>query len=344
MNLSDFYYDLPSELIAQQPCLRRDHARLMIVDRTTKKIRHDQFFNIDQFLPRESLIVLNDSKVISARLIGHREKTGGKVEIFLLNRLKDEYSYEALIRPLKRLNIGEKIIFKNTAVTAELVDAKKKIVRFNRKNMDRYWNVIGHMPLPPYIKRADNELDQEYYQTVYAKTTGSVAAPTAGLHFTDPLLKKLKSKGHQIEKVTLHVNYATFSPVKEDDITQHKMHAEQYSVPVKTSKTIQKAKKEGRKIVAVGTTSCRVLETIASARTSTTREKNPVDDSTNIFIYPGYAFQLTDLLITNFHLPQSTLLMLVYAFGSPPLLKRAYEEAIAQKYRFYSYGDAMIII
>ena len=336
MNLSDFYYDLPSELIAQQPCLRRDHARLMIVDRTTKKIRHDQFFNIDQFLPRESLIVLNDSKVISARLIGHREKTGGKVEIFLLNRLKDEYSYEALIRPLKRLNIGEKIIFKNTAVTAELVDAKKKIVRFNRKNMDRYWNVIGHMPLPPYIKRADNELDQEYYQTVYAKTTGSVAAPTAGLHFTKKMMAALKRKAFGMEYVTLHVNYGTFKSVTAEDITKHAMHYEDYDIKKKSYQNILKAKENGQKIVTVGTTSLRVLETVTATQ--------KLRGSTNLFIYPGFSFKIADILITNFHFPCSTLLMLAYAFGGTTLMKKAYKEAIGQKYRLFSYGDAMVIL
>ena len=336
MRLQDFDYALPPELIAQYPLIDRDRARLMVVERSTQKIRHHLFSDIGNFLPPRSLIILNDSRVIPARLIGNREKSGGRVEVFLLKRLKDGYSYEAMIRPLRRLKIGEKISFQKSPIYAELVDAKKKIVRFNRKDISRYLKTMGHMPLPPYIKRADTDLDQEYYQTVYAKKSGSVAAPTAGLHFTDSLLQQLKSQGQQIEKITLHVNYATFSPVKEEDVTQHKMQEEQYFVQKKTLAAIANARKEGRKIVAVGTTSCRVLETLASLNVSS--------KTTNIFITPGYDFQMTDMLLTNFHLPRSTLLMLVCAFGSIDLIKKTYVEAIAQKYRFYSYGDAMLIL
>lgn len=335
MKLQDFDYELPSELIAQYPLGDRDRARLMVVERSSQKIHHHFFSNIEKFLPPQSLIALNDSKVIPARLIGTREKTGGRVEIFLLNRLPDGYSYEAMVRPLKKLKIGEKIIFPKSSIYAALIDAQKKIVRFNRKDLNRTLGTIGHMPLPPYIKREDTRMDQEYYQTVYANKPGSVAAPTAGLHFTDALLKKLKSKNHQLEMVTLHVNYATFSPVKEEDISRHKMYEEQYFVSSKTLKAIKEAKEKQRKVVAVGTTSCRVLETLATSERG---------NKTNIFIYPGYNFQLTDILITNFHYPKSTLLMLVYAFGSPELMKKAYQEAISQKYRFYSYGDAMMII
>jgi len=369
MRRQDFDYDLPTELIAQHPLPGRDRARLMVVDRTAQRIHHHHFFEIDQFLPPESLMVLNDSKVIPARLRGNREKSGGQVEIFLLNRLPDGSSYEAMIRPLRRLKIGEKIVFQKSSIYAELIDAKKRIVRFNRKDISRHLGTIGHLPLPPYIKRADTDVDREYYQTVYAKNSGSVAAPTAGLHFTDSLLQRLKSQSHEFSKVTLHINYATFSPVKEENILQHKMHEEQYVVSAKTQTAILKARGEGRKIVAVGTTSCRVLETLACAPKESSRDMMKVTGgaapgdqiqgaappassskphricaTTNIFIYPGYDFHMTDLLITNFHLPQSTLLMLVYAFGSPALMKKAYQEAITQRYRFYSYGDAMIII
>ena len=215
MKLQDFDYELPSELIAQYPLPDRDRARLMVVERSTQRIHHHLFSDIEKFLPPQSLIVLNDSKVIPARLIGKREKTGGREEFFLLNRLPDGYSYEAMIRPLKRLRVGERIVFAKSSIYAELVDTQKKIVRFNRKNVGRHLKTIGHMPLPPYIKREDVRMDQEYYQTVYAQKSGSVAAPTAGLHFTNALLKRLKSRGHELEKVTLHVNYATFSPVKE---------------------------------------------------------------------------------------------------------------------------------
>ena len=354
MKLQDFDYELPCELIAQYPLPDRDRARLMVVERSSQKIHHHFFSDIEKFLPPESLIILNDSKVVPARLIGTREKTGGRVEIFLLNRLPDGYSYEAMIRPLRRLKNGEKIIFPKSSICAQLIDAQKKIVKFNRKELGRTLGTIGHMPLPPYIKREDTQMDQEYYQTVYAKKSGSVAAPTAGLHFTDSLLKRLKSQDHQLEMVTLHVNYATFSPVKEEDITRHKMHGEEYFVSAKILKAVSKAQAENRRIVAVGTTSCRVLETLA---VDTTGGAAPGDQnlqraapparacaSTNIFIYPGYNFQMTDILITNFHLPKSTLLMLVYAFGSPELMKKAYQEAISKKYRFYSYGDAMMII
>src|SRR3989338_334634 len=218
MKLKDFDYELPVDLIAQYPLLERDHARLMVVERSSQKIHHHFFSDVEKFLPQKSLIILNDSKVIPARLIGTREKTGGRVEIFLLNRLTDGYSYEAMIRPLKKLKIGEKIIFPKSSIYAELIDAQKRIVKFNRKDLSRSLGTIGHMPLPPYIKREDTQMDQEYYQTVYAKTPGSVAVPTAGLHFTDSLLKRLKFQDHQLQKVTLHVNYATFSPVKEEDI------------------------------------------------------------------------------------------------------------------------------
>lgn len=362
MQLKEFSYDLPSELIAQHPLPDRDAARLMVVDRAAQKISHHKFSDLPRFLPPTSLIVLNDSKVIPARLIGHREKTGGQVEIFILKRLSDEYSYEAMIRPLGRLRIGEKIVFQGSSIVAELIDPFKKIVRFNCKDLLLHLETIGHMPLPPYIKRSDNIEDQKYYQTVYARKAGSVAAPTAGLHFTEKLLAQLQSQGQTIEKVTLHVNSGTFNPVKADDVVSHQMHREQYFVSAKAVKTIRQARLKRQKIIAVGTTSCRVLETIALASDAagvapankTPQRATPafhrfpppqkIQGETDIFIYPGYSFKSTDVLITNFHLPQSTLLMLVYTFGSVPLMKRAYQEAISQQYRFYSYGDAMLIL
>lgn len=335
MHLQEFSYDLPEELIAQHPLKERDQARLMVVDRRKESITHDVFANAGKYLPSGSLIVFNNSKVIPARLLGKREKTEGRVEIFLLKRLTDGYSYEALIRPLRRLKLEEKIIFNGGKIFARLKDAENKIVRFNRKDIPRYLNQIGHVPLPPYIKRPDEPQDKEYYQTVYARRPGSVASPTAGLHFTRDLIRRLKSEGHRLTQVTLHINYATFSPVKEADITKHKMHEEEYRVTKHAWKEVFKAKENGRKITAVGTTSCRVLETAAAGKLAGT---------TNIFIYPGYSFQMTDILLTNFHLPLSTLLMLVYAFGGKELMRRAYKEAIARKYRFYSYGDAMLIV
>ena len=334
MKRAEFFYELPEGLIAQQPLVSRDQARLMVVDRRAKKITHDVFANLEKYLPSQSQIVLNDSKVIPARLFGRREKTGGQVEIFLLKRLAQSNSYRTMIRPLKKLKIGEKILLNGNSVWATLEDAKERVVSFNT-NIEKYLDKIGHMPLPPYIKRKDEVSDRIFYQTVYAKNPGSVAAPTAGLHFTESLLKSLKRQGHDLAKVTLHVNQGTFKPVETDDITQHPMHFEDYRVSVPAFKKILKAKESGRAIVAVGTTSCRVLESVAATGKHA--------GETNLFIYPGYRFRLADILITNFHLPYSTLLMLVYAFGSPELLRRAYQEAIEEKYRFYSYGHAMVI-
>jgi len=335
MKLEEFRYKIPEHLIAQQPLKERANARLMVVDRKSKSIVHDVFSNINKYLPSQSLIVLNDSKVVPARLLGRR-KSGGQVEVFLLKKLSDGCSFETLIRPLKRIKIGEEIIFNGSSLSAQVVDKEKRIVKFDTKNIQQHLGRIGHMPLPPYIKRADTIADRKYYQTVYAKKEGSVAAPTAGLHFTKPLLTKLKNEKHSLAKVTLHVNYATFKPVEEKNIVDHEMHKEEYSISKKTLQTIKEAKGQDRKVIAVGTTSCRVLETIASSK--------KLRGTTDLFIYPGFRFKMVDGLITNFHLPCSTLLMLVYAFGSKSLVKKAYQEAIKEKYRFYSYGDAMLII
>jgi len=336
MKLDDFNYSIPEKLIAQHPLHQRDQARLMVIDRATQHISHDVFANIGNYLPKESCLVLNDSKVIPARLLGRREGSGGQVEIFLLKRLSDGYSYETLMKPLRRLKTNEKIIFNGGDLVAKIKDRQNRIVRFNTKNMSPYLDKMGHIPLPPYIKRSDKAEDRKYYQTVYAQKAGSVAAPTAGLHFTNRLLNRIKQDGHTITKVTLHISYATFKPVEEEDITKHQMHVEDYSVTKKAFSTIREAKQNKRKIVAVGTTSCRVLESVAS--------NGRLRASTDIFMYPGYSFKMTDILITNFHLPFSTLLMLVYAFGTKQLMTRAYKEAVKQKYRFFSYGDAMMII
>ncbi len=335
MNREEFYYELPSQLIAQEPLAKREEAKLMVVERKTKTIHHDIFLNIDQYLPKRSMLVINDSKVIPARLFGRR-KTGGRVEIFLLKRLADGYSYEALLRPLKRLKEKERIVFNGGRIFAEIKDKERHIVSFNRKNINRYLSQIGHVPLPPYIKREDRPLDHRYYQTVYARHPGSVAAPTAGLHITKVLINKLQNQGHAIKRVTLHINYATFKLVEENDIAQHKMHKEEYKTSKTVFDTICKAKKEGRKIVAVGTTSCRVLESVQQSRV--------LKGETDLFIYPGFQFQMVDILVTNFHLPFSTLLMLIYAFGGIDLMRKAYQEAIEGRYRFFSYGDAMLIL
>lgn len=342
LHLREFDFDLPQELIAQYPLRQREQARLMVVDRRQQRISHDIFARVGKYLPPKSCLVLNDSKVIPARLLGRREHTQGRVEVFLLKKLSDGCSYESLIRPLHRLKLNEKIQFNGGSLTAEVVDKEKRIVRFNRKNILAQLKKHGHMPLPPYIRRPDEPLDREYYQTVYARRPGSVASPTAGLHFTASLLNQLREKEHTIETVTLHVNYATFRMVEAEDITRHRMHTEEYALTQKSFQAIARAKTNGQKIVAVGTTACRVLETIARHK-SKGQSPVPRNGQTDIFIYPGYTFRAADVLLTNFHLPRSTLLMLVYAFGGTKLMKEAYAQAIREKYRFYSYGDAMII-
>ncbi|MBM3251371.1 MAG: tRNA preQ1(34) S-adenosylmethionine ribosyltransferase-isomerase QueA [Candidatus Omnitrophica bacterium] len=363
MKLSLFDYDLPKELIAQYPLKKRDQAKLLVVERRSGKIYHDKFSNLLDYLPKKSLMVLNDSKVIPARLMGRRI-SGGSVEVFLLKRLSDGYSYESLIRPLKRLKLNEKIIFNNGKITAALKDPFKKIVRFNTKSYARILD-LGQIPLPPYVKREPQAIDKTYYQTIYAKRDGSVASPTAGLHFTKGLLSKIKKSGVKINSVTLHINYATFNPVKENDITKHKMYSEAFIVPRETAKDLSVALKNGDKIIAVGTTSFRVLETIAKGSgiadfrsevkshgkklfNLESRICDPfpksISGSTDLFVYPGYKTKLVDILITNFHLPRTTLFMLVCAFAGTDLIRRAYQEAIDKKYRFYSYGDCMLIL
>jgi len=335
-DLKNYDYPLPQELIAQYPIFPRDKARLMVIDRQKQTISHDYFFNLQRYLPPQSMVVLNDSKVIPVRLLGKRRETGGEVEIFLLQRLSDGYTYQALLRPLKRLKKGEKIFFGKGEIVAEIIDKENRLVRLNKKNIYPSLERIGHMPLPPYIKRTDKALDKKYYQTVFAKNLGSVASPTAGLHLTTRLLKKIEGQGHKIKKVTLHINYATFKPVEVADIRKHEIHSEDFIVAPAIGKAIVAEKQKGKKIVAVGTTAARVLETVAQTK--------KIKGRTDIFIYPGYQFRLTDVLITNFHLPFSTLLMLVYAFGGEALMKRAYQEAVKEKYRFFSYGDGMIIL
>jgi len=349
MNLTDFDYKVPKDLIAQFPLKKREDCRLLVVKREGGKIYHDKFCRILKYLPKNSCLVINDSKVIPARLFGKRENTGGKVEVLLLEKRDNKNTFKALINPLRKLKIDERLIFtplektaKNSLtgfngrkISCRLVDHKERLVRFNTnilKKLDR----IGHIPLPPYIKRGDLPLDKNYYQTVYARNKGSVASPTAGLHFTKDLLKKICATGIKIAPVTLHVNYSTFKPVKEEEITQHKMYSEDYEVPAKTLKTIGDIRKSGGRVIAVGTTSCRVLETVA--------QNNNLKGATDIFIYPGYRFRLTDCLITNFHFPKTTLFLLVCAFANRSLIMRAYQEAIKRKYRFYSYGDAMLIL
>ena len=334
MDLNTFTYALPDELIAQKPLAERDKARLLVIDRKSGTIHADIFSSLPKYLPKKSLVVVNNSKVIPARILGTKERSGGRVEIFLLKSLNGGSTFETFLKPFNRLRDNDRIDV-GQGVWAEIVDRQKRTVRFNRKNILKFLPKIGHTPLPPYIRRTDTPEDAADYQTVYARVSGSVASPTAGLHFTRGLLRKLKTGGHTVLPVTLHVNRGTFQPVTEQDITQHKMHSEEYSVSPPAWGKIERAKKAGRPIVAVGTTSGRVLEAISRG--------GKLQGRTDIFIYPGFKFHLTDILVTNFHLPRSTLLMLVYAFGGTALMKKAYACAIEERFRFYSYGDAMII-
>ncbi len=336
MKRTDLYFELPANLIAQHPLLDRSQARLMVINRSTDKILHSRFDLLQNFLPPKSSLVVNDSKVIPARLLGTKQRSAGKVEIFLLKKQTDGYTYQALLRPLSKLKVGDIINFKNSKLTATIVDKDQRLVKFNFKNISPLLHHIGHMPLPPYIKRPDEAKDRQYYQTVYAQHDGSVAAPTAGLHFSQEHLQVLHQRGHETLRTTLHVNYATFKEIEEENVLNHKMHFESYQILKTTLNKIIAKRRVNKKIVAVGTTSCRVLETVAQA--------GVLKGETDLFIYPGYNFQMTDALITNFHLPYSSLLLLVYAFGSMELIKRAYQEAIKEKYRFFSYGDAMLII
>jgi len=329
LKLSDFDYRLPRELIAQYPLKKRDSARLLLLNRKKRTIEHRNFKDITSFLSKDDLIVLNDTKVLPARLQARRE-TGGKVEILLL-KLKGGLTFNVLIKP-SRIKVGEKIIC-NGNETLGLVSAKNEI-SFKAKDIEAVYN-LGSMPLPPYIKRNPEPLDNDCYQTVYAKKPGAIASPTAGLHFTKPLIKKIESLGANIAYITLHVGLSTFKPVKDEDITRHRMIPEYFQVSEEAVRRIENALQNKARIFAVGTTSLRTLETYANG----IKEGN-----TDLFIYPGYKFKVVNSLLTNFHLPKTTLFMLVCAFAGEKLIKKTYQEAIDKRYRFYSYGDAMLII
>lgn len=342
---SDFYYDLPEELIAQHPCAVRDRSRLMVLDRKNGTLEHKQFFNILDYLHPDDVLVINDSKVIPARLYGHAEgRPEASIELLLL-RQRELDTWETLVRPGKRAKIGSRCVFGDGMLTAEVLDIVEegnRIVRFEY-DRDKYANiyeilhVIGLMPLPPYITEQLKENDR--YQTVYAREEGSAAAPTAGLHFTPELLEAIKAKGVAIAPVMLHVGLGTFRPVKADRIEEHVMHSEFFSVSEESARIINERRARGGRLICVGTTSCRTIESVA--------EENghipAMSGDTGIFIYPGYKFKAVDALITNFHLPESTLLMLVSAFYDKQSVMQAYETAVREKYRFFSFGDAMLI-
>ena len=340
MKTHDFYYDLPEELIAQTPLEKRDTSRLMVLDRSTGEVTHKHFFNILDYLQPGDCLVMNDSRVLPARLLGHRP-TGGAVEVLLLQDLGNK-RWECLCKPGRKMQVGNEVIFGNGELTATVAEVKEdgnRVVEFHYDGIFlEVLERLGKMPLPPYIKA---ELqDQERYQTVYSRAVGSAAAPTAGLHFTNDLLQKIRDKGVKTAFVTLHVGLGTFRPVKAENILEHHMHSELCMMPEETAAILNETKRSGGRIICVGTTSCRTLESLVNEDGSFESKSK----WTEIFIYPGYTFKAMQGLITNFHLPESTLVMLVSAFAGREHVLSAYEQAVAERYRFFSFGDAMCIM
>ena len=340
MKLEEFDYYLPEELIAQVPIKKRDESRLLVLNKENKTIEHKVFKDIIEYLKPGDCLVRNNTKVIPARLYGKKE-TGANVEFVLLNQIEGDI-WESIVRPGNKLKPGTKVIFGDGILEAEILDIMEGGTRKVKFKYDGIFNEIldkiGLMPLPPYIH--ESLKDKDRYQTVYAKYQGSAAAPTAGLHFTDELLKEIEKKGIKVANVTLHVGIGTFRPVKEENIEEHKMHTEHFYIKEEDAQKINETKKAGGRIIAVGTTSCRVLETIADEKTGFVKAQ---ESDTGIYIYPGYKFKCIDGLITNFHLPKSTLLMLVSALAGREFILQAYNEAVKEKYRFFSFGDAMFI-
>lgn len=340
MKTSDFKYDLPQELIAQTPLLERSKSRMMVLDKVSGVTEHKIFENILDYINEGDTIVLNDTKVIPARIFGRREDKEEIIEFLLTKQLQDD-KWETLVKPGRKAKIGTKIIFDDKLLSAEVVDILpegERIIKFIYNGIfNEILDKLGTMPLPPYI--TEKLEDKDRYQTVYSKNAGSAAAPTAGLHFTKEILSKLQQKGVNVAYVTLHVGIGTFRPVKVDDVTNHKMHSEYFVIDEKTATVINETKKRGNKVICVGTTSCRTLE-------SATDENgiiHAMSKDTDIFIYPGYKFRMVDMLLTNFHLPESTLIMLVAALTSKEIILNAYKEAVENKYRFFSFGDCMLI-
>lgn len=340
MNVSDFDFYLPEELIAQHPLEKRDSSKLMVLDKKTGEIQHKAFHNIIDYLNEGDTLVLNNTRVMPARLIGEKEGTGGKIEFLLLKRIEGD-KWECLAKPGKKAKVGQKFTFGDGKLTCEVIDIIEegnRIIEFSYNGIfEQVLDELGEMPLPPYItERLD---DKERYQTVYSKEKGSAAAPTAGLHFTEDLLNEIKGKGINIAYLTLHVGLGTFRPVKAESINDHVMHSEYYSLEESDANIINETKRRGNKVIAVGTTSTRTLETIGDDNGLV----KPQSGWTNIFIYPGYKFKVVDQLITNFHLPESTLIMLVSALAGKENVMNAYNEAVKEKYRFFSFGDSMFI-
>lgn len=340
MKVKDFYFDLPKELIAQHPLEKRDESRLMVLNKKSGEVEHKVFKDIIEYLNPGDCLVLNDTRVMPARLYGAKEGSGGKMEFLLLNRHEDDI-WETLVKPGKRGKVGSKFVFGNGELKAEVVEVldngNRKVKFYYDGIFEEVLDRLGEMPLPPYIE--EKLEDRERYQTVYSKEVGSAAAPTAGLHFTDELLQAIKKKGINIAFVTLHVGLGTFRPVKAEDIQDHEMHSEYYILDKENAEIINNAKRSGKRVIAVGTTSNRTLESIAN-------EEGQVKEQsgyTSIFIYPGYKFKIVDAIITNFHLPESTLIMLISAFSTREIVMNAYKIAVENKYRFFSFGDAMFI-
>lgn len=341
MNLKDFYYDLPQELIAQDPLEDRASSRLLVLDKTTGDIKHQVFRDILQYLKPNDCLVLNNTKVIPARLLGNKEDTNAGIEVLLLKR-KENDVWETLVKPGKKAKSGTKIVFGNGLLIGEVLEVIEdgnRLIKFTYQGIfEEVLEQLGEMPLPPYITHP--LADKNRYQTVYAKYEGSAAAPTAGLHFTKELLQEIQERGISIASVTLHVGLGTFRPVKVEDVTQHHMHSEFYCIDEEAQEKINETRRKGGRIICVGTTSCRTLESAAKEDGSVSAGSGWTD----IFIYPGYEFKAVDGLITNFHLPESTLLMLVSALAGREHILAAYEQAVKEKYRFFSFGDAMFIL
>ena len=341
MKRQDFYYELPEELIAQDPLVDRESSRLLVLDRESGVISHRVFREITEYLKAGDCLVINDTKVLPARLIGSREGTNGKIEILLLKR-KENNIWETLVKPGKKARVGTKIVFGDGLLTGEVIDIVEegnRLIQFTYEGIfEEILDQLGQMPLPPYITHQLE--DQNRYQTVYAEHTGSAAAPTAGLHFTPELLEKIEDMGVNIAKVTLHVGLGTFRPVKVEEITDHHMHSEFYQIDEEAAAKINRAKERGKRVICVGTTSCRTVESAADE----SGKLRACSGWTEIFIYPGYRFKVLDCLITNFHLPESTLIMLVSALAGKEHVMQAYEEAVKERYRFFSFGDAMLVI
>lgn len=337
---SDFYYELPEELIAQTPIKERDHSRLLVLDKKTGEVEHKHFYDIVNYLNKGDCLVINDTKVLPARLYGSKKDTNALIEILLLKRI-DDNKWETLVKPGKKARVGTEIIFKENLLSGRIIDVEEdgnRIIEFEYKGIfEEILDKLGEMPLPPYIH--EKLEDKNRYQTIYAKNPGSAAAPTAGLHFNNELLKKIEENGVNIARLTLHVGLGTFRPVKAEYISEHKMHAEYYELTENEAEKINEAKRNGKKVISVGTTSTRTLETIGDANGLVRAEKGWTD----IFIFPGYKYKVVDSLITNFHLPESTLVMLVSALAGKGKIMNAYKIAVENKYRFFSFGDAMLI-